>query len=201
MKYCLLVFSSLGDLFKFIREIIYLANVDKENVYVSFHLFIYFSIVVCRAIYDRLEIQDQQDVEVYQYQAQTRLIRIFIGLWLFEISWIILLGFVALQLFNGLFVLGMMYSFLINIMYLRHWKWIANRDLVVAPMPLTMVSTQYIAVSHQCLADDCYYCPCFICTEKVDYLIELSCKHSIHHSCFVNWRQRRNTCPLCRALV
>ena len=199
MNGCLIVFSSLGEVFKMIREIIYLCDIDHENAYVSFHLFICLSIVVCRAAYDRVEEQDQRDPSVFH--ARTRLFRIFLGLWLLELSWIIFIGFSTLHLFNGLFVLGILYSLFINIMYLYHWKWYANQTLGVAPMPLTTIVTQYVAISHQCLAEDCYYCPCFICTEEVNYLVELPCKHLIHHSCFVTWRQTKDTCPLCRSKV
>jgi len=42
---------------------------------------------------------------------------------------------------------------------------------------------------------------CAICLEPHPHKIELTCGHSFHKKCIMNWLKTHNTCPLCRAPV
>ena len=61
--------------------------------------------------------------------------------------------------------------------------------------------SKHIFKKHTCKTLECDKCPCMICYEKVDNVIELSCKHEIHYSCWLKWVEKfidEPTCPLCR---
>lgn len=64
------------------------------------------------------------------------------------------------------------------------------------------IEKKYKTQTHIC-KKDCSECPCFICTEKIDKVIQLPCKHMIHASCFIKWSERwqRPICPYCRTCI
>ncbi len=60
---------------------------------------------------------------------------------------------------------------------------------------------------HHCIGETCPVCPCIICFESIDKIVQLQCNHQIHFSCFQKWKDTKEdryeniTCPMCRSDV
>lgn len=67
------------------------------------------------------------------------------------------------------------------------------------------VKERSIIVKHECKSEDeCKFCPCSICIEKMkeeEEIVELECKHLFHKKCIRGWIHKHNICPNCRSEV
>jgi Ring finger domain len=65
----------------------------------------------------------------------------------------------------------------------------------------------YTIQEHHCIGETCPVCPCIICFESIDKMVQLQCNHQIHFSCFQKWKDIKEdqynniTCPMCRSDV
>ena len=65
-------------------------------------------------------------------------------------------------------------------------------------------SKKYLIYKNHNCVENCEVCPCSICYEKIDKIVYLNCKHSIHYKCLNNWLElnKFNTfCPICRTNI
>jgi hypothetical protein len=185
---------SIGDFIKLGIEIKYISEDEPGSSYVLWHLLVYILILFCRYLYEQMEVLFTRD-----RSHQFRIIHIISILFYIEVGLIVALGFMTQIYTKSFMLIGCILSSLINAMYLHHYLFYRIRHNQIHPIQAT-IPTQYPLTCHIC-EPECYYCPCMICLETIDYLVEMPCKHSIHHSCFVSWKQRKNTCPLCRSII
>ena len=196
---------SIGDFIKLGIEIKYISEDEPGSSYVLCHLLVYILILFCRYLYEQIEVLIIRD-----RSHQFRIIHIICILFYIEVGLIVALGFKTQIYTKDFMIVGCILSSLLNVMYVRHYLYHRIRHNQIHLIQTT-IPTQYplkghldsFAISgesHLC-EPECSYCPCMICSETIDYLVEMPCKHSIHHSCFVSWKQRKNTCPLCRSVV
>ena len=185
---------SIGDFIKLGIEIKYISEDEPGSAYVLWHLLVYILILFCRYLYEQIEVLIIRD-----RSRKFWLVHIICILFYIEIGLIVALGFMTQIYTKSFMLIGCILSSLINAMYVHHYLFYRIRHNQIRPTQET-IPTQYPLKSHLC-EPDCYCCPCMICSEIIDYLVELPCKHSIHHSCCVSWKQRKDTCPLCRSVV
>ena len=184
---------SIGDFIKLGIEINYIAQDAPGASYILYHIVVYSLILVCRYTYEQLESSESMSTN------QNRLLPVISILFCIEFAFLIALGFLTQIYSKSFIIIGCVLSLLVNEMYIRHYVVNRLRHAQIHPIQ-EIILTQYPLKSHQC-ESDCNCCPCIICSETIDCLIELPCKHSIHHSCFITWKLRKNTCPLCRSIV
>ena len=185
---------SIGDFIKLGIEIKYISEDEPGSSYVLWHLLVYILILFCRYLYEQIEVLIIRD-----RSRKFWLVHIICILFYIEIGLIVALGFMTQIYTKSFMLIGCILSSLINAMYVHHYLFYRIRHNQIRPIQET-IPTQYPLKCHLC-EPECYCCPCMICSEIIDYLVELPCKHSIHHSCFVSWKQRKNTCPLCRSII
>ena len=185
---------SIGDFIKLGIEIKYISEDEPGSSYVLCHLLVYILILFCRYLYEQMEVLIIRD-----RSRKFWLIHIISILFYIEVGLIVALGFMTQIYTKSFMLIGCILSSLINAMYVHHYLFYRIRHNQIRPIQAT-IPTQYPLKCHLC-EPECNYCPCMICSETIDYLIEMPCKHSIHHSCFVSWKQRKNTCPLCRSII
>ncbi len=82
---------------------------------------------------------------------------------------------------------------------LKEYKRRLNRNQV--SFPQRELLHKFEAKDHICDSEECSKCPCPICFEKMNSLVELECKHCFHEKCITPWYLKQPSCPVCRVSI
>lgn len=192
MNLCLVLLSTLfnfPDVVKICFEIFYIVTYEP-SIYIQIQLSLTILMIILKISYDQLNFH----LYVHFLKTKLSLIISILFLTIGEIVIRLLINYTVSVYFDIMLLL----SFMINVTYIKTYFKIERK---VSPLTSNLHLYTYEVSPHIC-KENCDECPCVICMDTIDFVVKLPCRHFIHQSCYIKWRdQQKNTCPLCRSIV